>query len=146
MHSVRLCQKDPYPHHIVHMVSKDGRRWDLGKMEAVNIDSPRWFHPWHINVIPGDGRYYMLIDGYKESICDEHNLYLAVSSDLVHWHFLSRPVVTPKDGVVRHTKLIYRSAALTEGDDMWIYFSAYTHSNLWYMGLKHIRISDYIKG
>ena len=144
-HSVHLCTKDPYRHRLVHLVSKDGRRWDLQKAKSVEIDFPKWFNPWHINIVEGDGRYYMLVDGYKGGICDDHNLYLAVSEDLECWHFIPQPVVTPDDGVIPHTKIIYRSAALVDGEDMWIYFSAYTYSNFWYLGLKHIRIGDYVR-
>ncbi|NPA64254.1 MAG: hypothetical protein GXO16_04690 [Epsilonproteobacteria bacterium] len=144
-HSPRLCRPDPYTHVIKVMTSSDGITWDKGSDTPVAIDLPAGFHPWHLDVVQGGGRYYMLLDGYRGSICDHHFLYLAVSDDLAHWRFIPTPVVTPADAVMPNIKILYRSTAVVDGDDMWIYFSFYTTDNRWFVGLKHIRISDYVK-
>jgi hypothetical protein len=145
MHSPRLCSKDPYPHFIRVMRSKDGMSWDKKQDDGIVIDYPSGFHPWHVDVVRGNGHFYMLINGYYGNFCDRHDLYLAVSDDLIHWHFIPNPVVTPKDAVRPNIRVIYRSSALVNGDDMFIYFSFFTSDNRWFLGLKHIKISDYVK-
>ncbi len=139
-HSPNVCKNDPHKHQIRVMFSSDGIGWDKHKDEGIDIDMPSDFNPWHLNIVEGNGRYYMLVNGYRRGFCDRHNLYLAISDDLAHWHFIPQPIVTAgKD--FYNSKIIYRSAALINGDDMYVYFSFYTYDHRWLLGVKRISLS-----
>jgi len=145
-HSPVMCKKDPHKHYIKVLTSNDGIGWDKKNIAGIGIDYPAGFHPWHINVIKGNNdTYYMLINGYNTGFCDHHFLYIAVSHDLSNWHFIPTPVVTSRDAVMPNIRVIYRSAALINGDDMYIYFSFFTDDSRWMLGVKHIKISQYVK-
>ena len=143
-HSPNLCTRDPHKHQIKVMFSEDGVNWDKHKDEGINIDFPADFNPWHMNIVQGNGHFYMLVNGYRRGFCDRHYLYLAVSDDLANWHFIDRPIVTASKEFF-DSKIIYRSAAIVEGDNMYVYFSFYKYDRRWMLGIKHILISDYIK-
>jgi len=143
---VHWCKpKDPYPHFIRVNVSSDGLHWDKKAETGISIDYPKGFHPWHINVIDGhDGRFYMLINGYNSSFCDQHNLYLAYSDhDMARWHFIATPIVKA-DKNLFDSRIIYRSAAVVDGDDMYVYYSFKRYDNRWMLAVKHISISQTI--
>jgi len=145
-HSPIMCKKDPYQHTIKVIPSNDGIVWDKKNILGIGIDYPAGFHPWHIDVLKGNANtYYMLINGYNSGFCDHHYLYLAVSHDLSNWHFIPTPIVTPEDAVMPNIKIIYRSTAIINGDDMYIYFSFFTNDKRWMLGIKHIKISQYVK-
>ena len=139
-HSPNTCVPDPHKHQIRVMISQDGVTWDKHKDEGIDIDMPSDFNPWHMNIVQGNGHFYMLVNGYHRGFCDRHNLYLAVSDDLTHWHFVPQPIVTAgKD--FYNSKIIYRSAAVVNGDDMYVYFSFYTYDHRWLLGVKHISLN-----
>jgi predicted GH43/DUF377 family glycosyl hydrolase len=141
-HSPRICSKDTGANFIRVMFSDDGLTWDKKQDVGINIDFPSNFHPWHINIIPANNKFYMLVNGYYNTFCDKHNLYLAVSDDLINWHFIDKPIVKASKDLF-DSKVIYRSAAVVDGDDMFVYFSFYRYDNRWMLGVKHIKISDY---
>jgi len=143
-HSPNTCSNDPHKHQIKVMFSEDGVTWDKHKDEGINIDFPADFNPWHMNIVQGNGHFYMLVNGYHRGFCDRHNLYLAVSDDLTNWHFINKPIVTASKDFY-NSKIIYRSAGIVDGDNMYVYFSFYTYDRRWFLGLKHIRLSDYTK-
>lgn len=146
--NVHWCKpKDPYPHFIRLNTSPDGLHWDKEAEQGITIDYPKGFHPWHINVINGhDGRYYMLINGYNSSFCDEHNLYLAYSDgDMGVWHFINKPIVKA-DKNLFDSMIIYRSAAAVNGDDMYVYYSFKRYDMRWMLAVKHLSISKTLGG
>jgi len=139
-HSPNTCVRDPHKHQIRVMISSDGVTWDKHKDEGIETDMPSWFNPWHINIVQGNGHFYILVNGYNTGFCDQHNLYLAVSDDLIHWHFVPKPIVTAGTDFY-DSKIIYRSAAVINGDDMYVYFSFFTNDGRWFLGVKHISLS-----
>ena len=143
-HSPNLCRNDPHRHVIRVMFSEDGVTWDKHKDEGINIDFPADFNPWHMNIVEGNGHFYMLVDGYRRGFCDRHYLYLAVSDDLTNWHFIDKPIVAASHDFF-DSKIIYRSAAIVDGGDMYVYFSFFTYDRRWMLAVKHIKISDYVK-
>ena len=143
-HSPNTCSDDPYKHQIRVMQSSDGVTWDKNQDVGIATDMPADFNPWHLNIIPGNGHYYMLVNGYRSGFCDQHNLYLAVSDDLAHWHFVAQPIVTA-DKNFFDSKIIYRSAAVVNGDDMYVYFSFYRYDKRWMLGVKHISLSATVR-
>ena len=143
-HSPNVCVRDPHKHQIRVMLSQDGINWDKHVDEGIAIDAPADFNPWHMNIVQGNGRYYMLVNGYRSGFCDGHNLYLAVSDDLTHWHFIQQPIVAAGKEFY-NSKIIYRSAAVVNGDDMYVYFSFYTYDHQWLLGVKHISLNESIQ-
>ncbi len=142
-HSPKVCTRDPHKHLIRVMLSQDGVNWDKHQDVGIEIDTPSNFNPWHMNIVQAKGKFYMLVNGYRNGFCDNHNLYLAVSDDLIHWHFVQQPIVTAgKD--FYDSKIIYRSAAVINGDDMYVYFSFYRYDNRWMLGVKHISLSAFM--
>lgn len=98
------------------------------------------FIPWHIDVVKGNGSWYMLIT----SIADRggrsgYNLHIARSPDLEIWELAPGPVFgrMPLDA-----RLIYRSTAVCDGGDLFVYFSYKSHYNQWRIGLTRKRVAD----
>jgi len=133
---------DPHKHVIKVNFSSDGIHWDKSAAVPIAIDAPADFNPWHINVFEAHGKYFMLINGYHGNFCHQHNLYLAVSDgDLSKWHFIPTPIVTAsRDNF--DSQIIYRSAAVADGDDLFVYYSYHRFDNRWQMAVKHLRFSD----
>ncbi|NPA30163.1 MAG: glycoside hydrolase family 32 protein [Epsilonproteobacteria bacterium] len=133
---------DPNKHIIKVNFSSDGIHWDKSQAVPIGIDIPADFNPWHINVFQANGKFYMLIDGYHGNFCNQHNLYIAVSTgDLAQWHFIPTPIVSAsRDNF--DSQIIYRSTAVADGDDLFVYYSFHRFDNRWQMAVKHMRFSD----
>ncbi len=139
--------KDPYKHYIRINVSPDGIHWDKNAEAGINIDYPAGFHPWHVNVFDGhDGRFYMLINGYNSSFCDNHHLYLAYSTgDMSTWHFIPKPIVRASRDHF-DSQIIYRSAGLVDGDNLYVYYSYKRYDNRWFLNVTRLSLSQILSG
>jgi len=135
--------QDPHKHQIEEMISKDGLHWDKSKINNVDISLPKDFNPWHMNIIEDSGRYYMLVNGYEHSFCNNHSLYLAYSDNLKDWNFVEKPLIKPSESLY-NSRNIYRSAAVIDGDDLYIYFSFYRFDKTWGVAIKRVSIEDTI--
>ena len=143
-HNVHWCgPEDPYAHYIRLNISDDGVHWDKSAEIGISIDYPSGFHPWHINVFSANGKYYMLIDGYYNKFCENHNLYLAVSEgDLTNWHFINQPLIQADPGFY-NAQIIYRSSGVVTGNDLFVYASFKTYDKRWYLAVKHFKLNEW---
>ena len=132
----------PHQHHIEVMHSSDGLYWDISQNTHIDINLPEHFNPWHLDVVQSEGVYYMLITGYMYSECSHRKLYLATSTDLVHWHFEDNPIIEASADLY-NSQFIYRSSAIIHGDDMFVYFSFRDNNHQWHLAIKRISIEKY---
>lgn len=129
------------PHKIRYIKSTDGRHWNKNKPYRIRIDYPFSFSPWHIDVFEHSGKYYMLVNGYKGIFWHRQYLHLAVSDNLVDWHFRREPIVSPSKAFYNSAR-IYRSTGLVNNGNMFIWFSFRTYENSWHLGVKKISLKS----
>ncbi len=127
------------PHKIRYIKSSDGIHWNKSKPYRIRIDCPYSFSPWHINVFEHNGKYYMLVNGYRGISWHKQHLYLAVSDNLIDWHFRKEPIISPSKAFYNSAK-IYRSTGVINNGNMFIWFSFRTHENSWHLGVKKISL------
>lgn len=136
---------DPHQHTISVFTSPDGLSWDKSNDTGIAINLPPNFNPWHLNVIQNGSKFYMLVNGYEGAFCNNHNLYMAVSDDLIHWNFIQKPLIRASKELY-NSRIIYRSAGVINGDDLFIYFSFETYGRKWLLGLKHMSLKNILGG
>ena len=106
--------------------SLDGLTWS--KPEPVELSQPGVF-PWHIDVqwIPSRGEYWALFNGKTAGSCTTAAVYLATSTDGVHWATYPSPVLA--HGASRELQdVVYRST--------FSYDAASDVMTIWYSGAR----------
>ncbi|MBN2363290.1 hypothetical protein JXL83_04080, partial [candidate division WOR-3 bacterium] len=83
-------------------------------IHAILHDKPAGLFIWHINVFDGqDGWFYMLCNGYEGSFWNNHNLYIARSTNLLDWYFFDDPILIENDPFFNNDCMgVYRSSGL----------------------------------
>ena len=129
------------PHKIRYIKSSDGKSWNSGKPYRIRSDYPFSFSPWHIDLFEHNDKYYMLVNGYWGVLWHKQYLYLAVSDNLVDWHFRKEPIISPSKAFYNSAK-IYRSTGLIHNNNMFIWFSFKTYAGSWHLGVKKISLKN----
>ncbi len=129
------------PHRIRYIKSSDGKKWNKNKPFGIHIDYPYYFSPWHIDIFEHTGKYYMLLNGYKGIFWHKQDLYLAVSDNLIEWHFIEEPIISSSKAFYNSTR-IYRSTGLIHNNHLFIWFSFRTQDKRWRLGVKKISLDN----
>ena len=129
------------PHKIRYIKSSDGKKWNKNKPYGIHIDYPYFFSPWHINIFEHNGKYYMLLNGYKGIFWHKQDLHLAVSDNLIDWHFIKEPIVSSSKAFYNSTR-IYRSTGLIHNNHLFVWFSFRTQDKRWHLGVKKISLAN----
>lgn len=129
------------PHKIRYIKSPDGKKWNKNKPYAIRIDYPYYFSPWHIDLFKHHGKFFMLINGYRGIFWHKQDLYLAVSDNLIDWHFIKEPIVTSSKTFYNSTR-IYRSTGLIQNNNLFVWFSFKTYDKRWHLGVKKISLEN----
>lgn len=117
-------------------ISPDGINWDLSHSDTIQTVYPEKFYPWHIDIIEYKNRYYLLCSGTFYN----PDLYLAVSPDLVHWEFTTRPLLQHSPQFY-YSRQIYRSTGIIKNDQLLLWFSFQTLNQEWLIGFKRYALA-----
>jgi hypothetical protein len=109
--------------------SVDGKTWNGAQGFPVVLETGGMV-PWHMDVFAHPNGYGMLINGYFHDINAEGNdlgfnnqdLWLATSSDLIHWSLRSEPLLKHDDPDL-DLSTVYRSTGFVAGDRLVIWYS-----------------------
>lgn len=122
-------------HRIEYVTTGEKLSSNFSDWTPVDIDM-RGLHPWHVDIIKGQNRYYMLISvvSKDKSNKNRYSLYIATSSDLLKWHLSEKKVLANS----------YRSTGFISGDDMYVYYSRQSgFFSPWKIGIYKIKLSDF---
>lgn len=130
--------KEGYP--IQYYKTTQGTDWNKDSAESISVNFPDTFTPWHIDIFSSDDQYYMLINGFYNSIERNHHLYIAKSSDLLNWEVRLEPIIISSPNFY-NSKMIYRSSGVVEKDLLVVWFSFQTNNNKWKIGVKKFNLN-----
>jgi hypothetical protein len=107
--------------------SNDGSAWS--KAETVELSQPGLF-PWHIDVewIPSRGEFWALFNAKTSGSCTTGAVYLATSSDGLHWKTYPSPVLA-HGAIPELQDVVYRST--------FAYDPASDALTIWYSGARY---------
>ena len=114
---------------------KGGIQGAFGAWTTADIDL-NGLRPWHVDIVPSDGRYYMLISCVSTDTVGENSyaLYIARSDDLLSWQLSPRRVLENS----------YRATAFVSSDDMYVYYSRQKgFLSPWRIGVYRTKLSGY---
>jgi hypothetical protein len=128
------------PFRVEYLESRSVDSWDKGKAKIATIGGMTAV-PWHLDVVRGGEWYYLLLTTLYEDDQGRkrYDLGVARSRDLDSWTLSPLPAIVGRPwGCVD----VYRSSALVEGGDLFIYFSYETAIHEWRIALERRRIAD----
>lgn len=132
---------DNTTHSIKYLISNDGIKWNKNKSNKININFPKDFNPWHVDIIRHKGKFYMLNNGYTKTFWNEHHLYLAVSDNLKDWNFIKEPIIKSSKEFY-NSDAIYRSSGLIKDNDLFVWFSYHNKKGKWNAGIKRLSLDS----
>ena len=113
---------------VEHRTSSDGVRWSAPRdVEITESDPPAW----HIDVswIPTFNEFWALYNGKPAGNCNTAALYLATSSDAIHWRRLPNPVLT-RGAIFDFSDIVYRASLEYDARSDIV--------TLWYSGARYV--------
>jgi hypothetical protein len=105
---------------VMYMMTSDDGRWDPATEKRLPLELGA-VHPWHCDVIRGEGVYGLLISGYDDKF-QHQNLYLATSTDLVSWTLRPQPLLSWQDPALGVDSL-YRSTGVVEHGTLVLWYA-----------------------
>jgi hypothetical protein len=87
--------KSEKPNTIEYLKTDSLHQWSKTDNKKISIEHPDDYNPWHIDVIKGRSKYYMLINGYYGGFHEnDFSLILTESTNLTDWR--SRGTMLPE--------------------------------------------------
>ena len=129
------------------IISKKDYNFKKENTKTPNIEFPKNYSPWHLDVIKGDDeKYYLLTTGYYGNpLNDNYSLYLAESKDLINWTN-NHEILNKKNIPYKNLKYVYRSSALIADNKIAIWYSYTTKgatkdlTPTWHLALKKLNL------
>ncbi len=121
------------------LMSDNGEDWDYNDKHTINFNASNDFQPWHIDIVTGDNKYYMLISGYYND-WSHQDLYLATSEDLLNWDFQQEPIIKHSE-VPYNLRSMYRSTGLVQNDSLAIWFSYIDNDTKYRMAFQKVPLN-----
>ena len=133
---------------IEYLKSRNPYKWNKLKANQININLPDTVIPWHIDIVKGNNKYYMLLNAFvgaepkwDDKIVDKYVLYLAESNDLKEWHSLKK-IMDCCEISDMDCRYVYRSTGIVEKDMLVVWYSYTNWKPQWKIGIKKIKLSD----
>jgi hypothetical protein len=105
---------------VMYMMISDDGRWDPATEKPLALELGA-IHPWHCDVIRGEGVFGLLISGYDDKF-QHQNLYLATSTDLVSWTLRPQPLLSWQDPALG-VDTLYRSTGVVEHGTLVVWYA-----------------------
>jgi hypothetical protein len=125
---------------IQYVASKNLTKFDSKRTKKVKISFPVNYKPWHLDVITGNDKYYLLVNGfYGEQNADLYSLFIAESNDLIHWT-KNHEILTETNVPDKDLGYIYRATGLVTKDTIALWYSYATKQGTWKLAVKKLKL------
>ena len=125
---------------LMYCESIDGKNWDNCRRCNLQLNN---YIPWHIDVQRlSNGEYWMLIAAWRKCNCIScDKLFLAFSSDAIHWHMNKQPILD--ENILKEIGYdsLYRSSFIVENGFFRLWFTG-RKRRMWHIGYAESKLEE----
>jgi hypothetical protein len=145
-----LFYVDRQTQHAYYLKSADGTTWNKNARAWLPIAINEGFKCWHLDVIPGDEWYYILVNGWIFSPGDRQpndptlrsqKLFIGRSRDCIAWQWQNEAILDTAE-FKNNSQKIYRSTGLVFNNTLVVWFSYKKLDFRWGIAVKKFNLDE----